>query len=188
VLARIADGLPRTLDAEGYRRLLTRAANHLLPLAHPPSDLRHAINSQRDARSSINASRERRHENKIQCREEYDRDHGIPARSQATRVESTTTSTGDTTRGWSRHHNNNSPPRDRHHHHRQEDTCGVLVLTPHLRAIQWPPGCAAMAMTPTPTLHRRLERLQLVLHCQLPISLRQTGAAMGPQIHQAPRG
>jgi hypothetical protein len=39
VLARIADGLPRTLDAEGYRRLLTRAANHLLPLAHPPSDL-----------------------------------------------------------------------------------------------------------------------------------------------------
>jgi hypothetical protein len=30
VLARIADGLPRTLDAEGYRRLITRAANHLL--------------------------------------------------------------------------------------------------------------------------------------------------------------
>jgi hypothetical protein len=36
VLAQIADGLPRTPDAEGYRRLLTRAANHLLPLAHPP--------------------------------------------------------------------------------------------------------------------------------------------------------
>jgi hypothetical protein len=35
VLARIADGLPRTLDVEGYRWLLTRAANHLLPLAHP---------------------------------------------------------------------------------------------------------------------------------------------------------
>jgi hypothetical protein len=45
VLARIADGLLRTPDAEGYRRLLTRAANHLLPLAHPPSDLRHTINS-----------------------------------------------------------------------------------------------------------------------------------------------
>jgi hypothetical protein len=45
VLARIADGLPQTLDAEGYRRLFTRAANHLLPLTHPPSDLRHAINS-----------------------------------------------------------------------------------------------------------------------------------------------
>jgi hypothetical protein len=59
VLARIADGLPRTPDAEGYRRLLTRAANHLLPLAHPPSDLRHAINNRRDTRSSINASRER---------------------------------------------------------------------------------------------------------------------------------
>jgi hypothetical protein len=39
VLTQIADGLPRTLDVEGYRQLLTRAANHLLPLAHPPSDL-----------------------------------------------------------------------------------------------------------------------------------------------------
>jgi hypothetical protein len=36
VLARIADGLPRTSDAEGYRWLLTRADNHVLPLAHPP--------------------------------------------------------------------------------------------------------------------------------------------------------
>jgi hypothetical protein len=79
VLARIADGLPRTPDAEGYRRLFTRAANHLLPLAYPPSDLRHTINSRRDARSSINASRERRHENEIRHRDEYDRDHGIPA-------------------------------------------------------------------------------------------------------------
>jgi hypothetical protein len=138
-LARIADGLPWTPDAEGYRRLLTRAANHLLPLAHPPSDLRHAINSRRDARSSINASRERRHENEIQHREEYDRDHGVPARSQATRVESATASTR-TTWGRSRHHDNNSPPRDRHHHRRHEDTCGVSVLTPHLRAIQWPPN------------------------------------------------
>jgi hypothetical protein len=73
VLARIADGLPRTPDAEGYRRLFTQAANHLLPLAHPPNDLRHAINSRRDARSSINASRERWHENEIRRREEYDR-------------------------------------------------------------------------------------------------------------------
>jgi hypothetical protein len=58
VLARIADDLPRTPDAEGYWRLFTRAANHLLSLAHPPNDLRHAINSRRDAQSSINASRE----------------------------------------------------------------------------------------------------------------------------------
>jgi hypothetical protein len=140
VLARIADGLPRTPDAEGYRRLLTRAANHLLPLAHPLSDLRHAINSRWDARSSINASRERRHENEIRCREEYDRDHGIPARSQATRVESAMTSTFSMTRGRSRHHVNSSPPQDRHHHRRQEDTCGVSTLTPRLRAIQWPPN------------------------------------------------
>jgi hypothetical protein len=59
VLARIADSLFRTPDAEGYRRLLTRVTSHLLLLAHPPSDLQHAINSRRDARSSINASRER---------------------------------------------------------------------------------------------------------------------------------
>jgi hypothetical protein len=135
VLARIADGLPRTLDAEGYRQLLTRAANHLLPLAHPPNDLRHAINSRRDACSSINALRERRHENEIRRREEYDRDHGIPARSQATRIESATASTGGTTRGRSRQHIGNSPPRNRHHNHRQEDTFGVSVLTPRLRAI-----------------------------------------------------
>jgi hypothetical protein len=118
VLAQIADGLPLTLDAEGNRWLLTRAANHLLPLAHPPSDLQHTINSRRDARSSINASRERRHENEIQRREEYDRDHGIPARSQATRVESATASAGGTTRGRSRQHIDNSPPHDRHHNRR----------------------------------------------------------------------
>jgi hypothetical protein len=120
--------------------LLTRAANHLLPLAHPLSDLRHAINSRRDARSSINASREQRHENEIRRREEYDRDHGVPARSQTTQVESTTASTSGTTRGRSKHHVDNSPPRDRYHHHRQEDTCGVSALTPRLRAIQWPPN------------------------------------------------
>jgi hypothetical protein len=45
-----------------------------------------------------------------------------------------------------------------------------------------------MATTPTPTLHRRLERLQSALHCQLSIPLQQADAAMGPQIHQAPRG
>jgi hypothetical protein len=140
VLARIADGLPRTPDTEGYRRLFTRAANHLLPLAHPSSDLRHAINSRRDTRSSINASRERRHENEIRRREEYDWDHGIPARSQTTRTESATASTGGTTRGRSRHHDNHSPPQDRHHHRQQEDTCGVSALTPRLRAIQWPPN------------------------------------------------
>jgi hypothetical protein len=140
VLARIADGLPRTPDAEGYQRLLTRAANHLLPLAHPSSDLRHAINSRRDTWSSINASRERRHENEIRLREDYDRDHGFPARSQATRVVSATASTGGTTRGWSRQHISNSPTWDRHHNRRQEDTCGVSALTPRLRAIQWPPN------------------------------------------------
>jgi hypothetical protein len=79
VLAQIVDGLPRTPDAEGYRGLLTRAANHLLPIAHPPGDLQHAINSRWYAQSSINASRDLRHENEIRRREEYDRDHGVPA-------------------------------------------------------------------------------------------------------------
>jgi hypothetical protein len=109
------------------------------PLAHPLNDLRHAINSRRDAQSSINASREQRHENEIRRQEEYDRDHGIPARSQATRTESATTSTGGTTQGWSRHHDNHSPPWERHHHRRQEDSCGVSALTPRLKAIQCPP-------------------------------------------------
>jgi hypothetical protein len=139
-LARIADGLPRTPDAEGYWRLLTWAANHLLPLAHPPSDLRHAINSRRDARSSINPSRERRHENEIRRQEEYDRDHGVPARSHTTRVELAATSTSGSTRGRLRRHISNSPPQDRHHERRQEDTCGVSALTPRVRAIQWPPN------------------------------------------------
>jgi hypothetical protein len=102
VLAQIADGLPRTPDAEGYRRLLTRAANHLLPNAHPPNDMRHAINSQRDARSSINASRDRRHKNEIRRREEYGRDHGIPARGHTTRVELAEASTSGPIHGWTR--------------------------------------------------------------------------------------
>jgi hypothetical protein len=45
VLAQIANGLPRTPDTEGYRRLLNQAANHLLPITHPQNNLRHAINS-----------------------------------------------------------------------------------------------------------------------------------------------
>jgi hypothetical protein len=88
----------------------------------------------REARSTLRVN------DGIHHREEYDRDHGIPARSQATRTESATASTGGTTRGRSRNHNNHSPPRDRHHPRRQEDTCGVTALTPRLRAIQWPPN------------------------------------------------
>jgi hypothetical protein len=58
VLAQIADGLPRTPDTEGYRRLLTQVANHLLPLAHPANDLCHAINSRetRGAPSTLHAT------------------------------------------------------------------------------------------------------------------------------------
>jgi hypothetical protein len=140
VLAQIADGLPRTPDAEGYRQLLTRAANHLLPIAHPPNDLRHAINSRRDALSSINASRDRRQENEIRRREEYDWDQGIPARSHTTRVESVVASTSGPIWGRLRRRITDSPPRDQHDEHRQEATCGVSTLTPCLRAIQWPPN------------------------------------------------
>jgi hypothetical protein len=43
-----------------------------------------------------------------------------------------------------------------------------------------------MAATSTPTLHRRLERLQSTLYRQLSVPLQQTSATMGPQIHQAP--
>jgi hypothetical protein len=140
VLAQIADGLPRTPDAEGYRQLLTRAANHLLPIAHPPNDLRHTINSRRDALSSINASRDRRQENEIRRREEYDWDQGIPARSHTTRVESVVASTSGPIWGRLRRCITDSPPRDQHDEHRQEATCGVSTLTPCLRAIQCPPN------------------------------------------------
>jgi hypothetical protein len=46
---------------------------------------------------------------------------------------------------------------------------------------------AAVAPTSTPTLHRRLEQLQSVLHRQLPVPLQQASATMGPQIYQAPK-
>jgi hypothetical protein len=118
VLAQIANDLPRTPDVEGYRRVLTQAANHLLPLAHPPNDLRHAINSRRDAQSNISASRDRRHENEIRRREEYDQDHGVPAHIRATRIESVAASTNSSVRGRSRRPNTRSPPRDRRHDHR----------------------------------------------------------------------
>jgi hypothetical protein len=156
VLAQIADGLPQTLDAEGYRWLLTRAANHLLPLAHPSSDLRHAINNRLDARSSINASRDRRHENEIRRQEEYDQDHGVPAQSHATRVESAAASTSGPIRGRSRRHITDSPPWDRYHERRQEDTCGVSALTPRLRAIQWPQTSRSPTSTST-SLSRTME-------------------------------
>jgi hypothetical protein len=57
------------------------------------------------------------------------------------------------------------------------------VLTHCLRARR-----AAMAATSTPTLHRRLGRLQSTLHRQFLVPLRQTGATVGPQVHQAPGG
>jgi hypothetical protein len=140
VLAQIADGLSWTPDAEGYWRLLTQAANHLLPLTHPPNDLCHTINSRQDMQSNISASCDRQHENEIRHWDEYDRDHGVPARSRATRIEPATASTNSLLWGRSRRPNTDSPPQDRRHDHRQEDTCGVSALTPRLRAIQWPPN------------------------------------------------
>jgi hypothetical protein len=113
VLAQLADGLPRTADVKGYRWLLTQVANHLLPFAHPTNDLCHAINSRRDARSTISASRDRQHENEIRHWEKYDRDHGVLASSRATRVESVAASTSGPYRGWSRRPTTDSPPWDR---------------------------------------------------------------------------
>jgi hypothetical protein len=114
-----------------YRRLLTQAANHLLHLAHPANDLPHAINNQRDARSTISASHDRWHENKIRHQEEYDRDHGVPARSHATRIESTAASTSSPFRGRSRRPSTDSLPRT-DGEHRQKDTYGVSALSPRL--------------------------------------------------------
>jgi hypothetical protein len=58
VLARIAYGLPRTPDAEGYRRLLTRVANHLLPSLIPRAicDMPSTVGETRGAPSMLRAN------------------------------------------------------------------------------------------------------------------------------------
>jgi hypothetical protein len=71
-------------------------------------------------------------------------------------------------------------------HHRCSSCRGVRrrddrVLTHCPRARR-----ATMAATSTPTLHQRLGRLQSAFHRQFLVPLRQTGATVGPQIHQAP--
>jgi hypothetical protein len=49
VLKKMVNGLPRTPGNEYYRWILTQAANHLLPSAHPDGNMRHHINNHRDA-------------------------------------------------------------------------------------------------------------------------------------------
>jgi hypothetical protein len=120
--------------------VLIQAANHLLPHAHPLNDLCHTINSRREARSNISASHDHRHKNEIRHWEEYDRDHGVPAHSRATKIESAAASTNSPVWGRSKRPNTRSPPRDRQYDHRQEDTCGVSALNPRLWSIQWPPN------------------------------------------------
>jgi hypothetical protein len=132
LLTQIANGLPWTLDAKGYRRLHNQAANHLLSLTHPPNDLCHAINNRQDAWRNISASHDHWHENEIRRREEYDRGHGVPAHSRATQIESAAASTNNLIRGQSWRANTDSPPQDRQRDHRQEDTCGVSTLNPRL--------------------------------------------------------
>jgi hypothetical protein len=56
-------------------------------------------------------------------------------------------------------------------HHRCSSRRGNRRCDDRLLAHRPQAGCTAMAMTPTPTLHRRLERLQSVFHRQLSISL-----------------
>lgn len=68
VLAQIANNLPRTPNVEGYQQILTQAANHLLPTAHPELDMWYVINSRRDMHNNINASLDRQHESEIRRR------------------------------------------------------------------------------------------------------------------------
>jgi hypothetical protein len=226
--------LPHTPDMKGYWQVLTQAANHLLPLAHPLNDLRNTINIRRDVRSNINASRARQHENEMRRQEEYDQDHGAPACSRATRTESTKASTSNPASGQSRRHDARLPPQDHRHDHRREDrgACGVSSLTPstlsnlvapklqslQLRQVRTQagperlvgslnehrPGCWAIEYFMKAYLPIILG--QDALQCfgiyrgiasttrkttaislrEFPIPLQQTGATMGPQIHQAP--
>jgi hypothetical protein len=100
-LAQIANDLPRTSDAEGYWQVLTKAANHLLPLTHLANDMCHVINCRRDAWSNINDLRDRQHEEQMRRWEEYDRDQGALARSHDTRAESAKASTNSLALGQS---------------------------------------------------------------------------------------
>jgi hypothetical protein len=75
----------------GHRRLQTNP--HLdcessSSPTHLALNMRCVINCQRDARSNINDSRNCRHKEVMRRWEEYDQDHGAPARSRATRIES----------------------------------------------------------------------------------------------------
>jgi hypothetical protein len=45
VLAQITNGLPCMPNTEGYRQILTQAANHLLSPAHIGDDMCYIINS-----------------------------------------------------------------------------------------------------------------------------------------------
>lgn len=87
-LARLASELPPTPKGEGYKKILTRAANHLLSLAHPEEDLRHHLKDRHDARSDIDSSRARRHVEEMRRCEDYDQNHGSTRRGAKDRTES----------------------------------------------------------------------------------------------------
>jgi hypothetical protein len=61
MLANMVNDLPDTPDNKCYRRILTQAANHLLPPAHPDNDMRHHISSHHDVWASIDVSCKSQH-------------------------------------------------------------------------------------------------------------------------------
>jgi hypothetical protein len=65
---------------------------------------------------------------------------------------------------------------------RSNEGCHDSVLAHYPRA-----RCAAMALTSSSPLHRRLGRLQPPVCRKLSISFRQTDTTLGPQVHQAPK-
>jgi hypothetical protein len=97
----MANDLPYTPDNECYRRILTQAANHLLPSAHLVGDMRHHINSRCDGRANIGESCARQHEEELRRREEYERDHDIPQQQATNQADSITNSMNDPEPRWS---------------------------------------------------------------------------------------
>jgi hypothetical protein len=139
-LARIADGLPRTLDAEAIGgcslgQLTIFCISLILRVIY---DTLSTVGGTRGAPSMLRANDDMR------MRSGAERSMiGITTSLHEVRplgLSQQRLQLAGTTRGQSRQHIGNSPPQDRHHNRRQEDTCGVSALTPHLRAIQWPPN------------------------------------------------
>ena len=77
-LVKLCELLPNNEDGEAMKTVLARAVGHLVPRQQEVANARQIINSNRDARHSIEQSRAHRHQVEVDQRVNYDRDYGPP--------------------------------------------------------------------------------------------------------------